>query len=167
MAVHQDPILALAAQIVSAHVGSNAVASAALPSLIRNVYSVLAEVEPALPRTHSHLINDRVANDRTGGSRSAAHVHDHNHDHGHVHGGQQTVFADHLICLEDGLSMKMLKRHLLTVHGLTPEEYREKWGLPNDYPMVASSYAKLRSSLAIQSGLGKRPESLGRKGARR
>ncbi len=54
--------------------------------------------------------------------------------------------------------MKMLKRHLLTVHGMTPAEYREKWGLPDDYPMVAEEYAKLRSSLALQSGLGLKPE---------
>jgi predicted transcriptional regulator len=55
--------------------------------------------------------------------------------------------------------MKMLKRHLITVHGLTPEAYREKWGLPPDYPMVAPTYARLRSSLAKQSGLGRRPEA--------
>jgi predicted transcriptional regulator len=61
--------------------------------------------------------------------------------------------------MEDGLSMKMLKRHLLTVHGMTPDEYRSKWGLPESYPMVAGDYAKLRSSLALQSGLGLKPES--------
>jgi predicted transcriptional regulator len=55
--------------------------------------------------------------------------------------------------------MKMLKRHLLTVHGMTPEEYRTKWGLPDEYPMVAATYAKLRSSLALQSGLGLKPEA--------
>jgi predicted transcriptional regulator len=60
--------------------------------------------------------------------------------------------------MEDGLTMKMLKRHLLTVHGMTPDEYRAKWGLPDDYPMVAADYAKLRSSLALQSGLGLKPE---------
>jgi predicted transcriptional regulator len=60
--------------------------------------------------------------------------------------------------MEDGLTMKMLKRHLLTVHGMTPDEYRAKWKLPADYPMVASNYAKLRSSLALQSGLGLKPE---------
>ena len=59
-----------------------------------------------------------------------------------------------LICMEDGLSMKMLKRHLLTVHGTTPDEYRAKWGLPESYPMVAADYAKLRSALARESGLG-------------
>ncbi len=82
----------------------------------------------------------------------------------HAHNGYvhptygQTVFGDHLICMEDGLSMKMLKRHLLTVHGMTPDEYRAKWGLPESYPMVAADYAKLRSSLALQSGLGLKPE---------
>ena len=70
----------------------------------------------------------------------------------------QTVFGDHLICMEDGLSMKMLKRHLLTVHGMTPEEYRAKWGLPEIIRWWRSEYAKLRSSLALQSGLGLKPE---------
>ena len=70
----------------------------------------------------------------------------------------QTVYGDHLICMEDGLSMKMLKRHLLTVHGMTPDEYRAKWSLPESYPMVASDYAKLRSVLALQSGLGLKQE---------
>jgi predicted transcriptional regulator len=61
--------------------------------------------------------------------------------------------------MEDGLSMKMLKRHLQTVHDMTPDEYRAKWGLPSDYPMVAANYAKLRSSLALESGLGLKPEA--------
>ena len=78
----------------------------------------------------------------------------------------QTVFDDHLICMEDGLSMKMLKRHLLTVHGMTPDEYRAKWGLPESYPMVATEYAKLRSSLALQSGLGLKPEDVRPRGAK-
>ena len=78
---------------------------------------------------------------------------------GYVHPSYgQTVFGDHLICMEDGLSMKMLKRHLLTVHGITPDEYRAKWGLPESYPMVAADYAKLRSTLARESGLGLKPD---------
>jgi predicted transcriptional regulator len=87
-----------------------------------------------------------------------------NHAHNeYVHPSYgQTVFSDHLICMEDGLSMKMLKRHLLTVHGIAPDEYRAKWGLPESYPMVAADYAKLRSTLArenLGSRSGDRPST--------
>ena len=68
----------------------------------------------------------------------------------------ESVFADYLICLEDGAKLKMLKRHLRTSYGLTPEQYRAKWGLPSDYPMVAPNYAKLRSRHAKQIGLGRK-----------
>jgi len=74
---------------------------------------------------------------------------------------RKSVHPDFIICLEDGKKMKMLKRHLITVHGLTPEEYRAKHALPADEPMVTSNYAKLRSELAKASGLGKRPSVRG------
>ncbi len=157
-------ILALSAQIVAAHAGHNPVATDLLPTIIRNVYSTLAGLEPpgsqpfgTVRRPHEYPIQ-------------ASHDHDHDRDDDHIlpmdsvppasfvhptHG--QTVFGDHLICMEDGLTMKMLKRHLLTVHGMTPDEYRAKWGLPSHYPMVAADYAKLRSNLALQSGLGLKP----------
>lgn len=125
----REQILALAAQIVSAHIGNNPTSTETLPTLIRQVYETLSGIEP-----------DRHVSTKANGA------------------GRQTVFPDHLVCLEDGLTMKMLKRHLITVHGMTPDQYREKWGLPPDYPMVASEYAKLRSSLAKQSGLGRRLE---------
>ncbi|WP_292666433.1 MucR family transcriptional regulator, partial [Mesorhizobium sp.] len=67
------------------------------------------------------------------------------------------VFPDHIVCLEDGKKFKSLKRHLATDHGLTPDEYRAKWGLPADYPMVAPSYSATRSALAKSSGLGRKP----------
>lgn len=67
---------------------------------------------------------------------------------------KKSVTNDHIICLEDGKKFKSLKRHLRTQYGLSPEEYREKWGLPSDYPMVAPNYAKARSNLAKQMGLG-------------
>jgi predicted transcriptional regulator len=166
-----DPIrylLTLSAQIVAAHTGHNQVGIAALPDVIRNVYNTLVDLSPKgsdIPVAVHHT--------------DTKHLHDiHDHD-GHTHSLAhnvyvhptygQTVFGDHLICMEDGLTMKMLKRHLLTVHGMTPDEYRAKWGLPNDYPMVAAEYARLRSSLALQSGLGLKPEdrpSKGRKGRR-
>lgn len=159
-------LLALSAKIVAAHAGHNELEMSALPSVIRNVYNTLASLRPepavvATPAVHSH---EEPAHDH--------HDHgEHNHRHAHnvyvhpVYG--QTVFGDHLICMEDGLSMKMLKRHLLTVHGMTPDEYRAKWGLPESYPMVAKEYAALRSSLALASGLGLKSEdrtSKGRKG---
>jgi predicted transcriptional regulator len=150
-------LLALSAQIVSAHSGHNEVGIEILTTIIRNVYNTLADLDPprsqetVVPR-HTHSEVGRVIHDHGG--------HDHSHAHNvYVHPTYgQTVFGDRLICMEDGLTMKMLKRHLLTVHGLTPDEYREKWGLPPDYPMVAAEYAKLRSSLALQSGLGLKPE---------
>ena len=150
-------LLVLSAQIVAAHAGHNPVEIDALPNIIRNVYNTLAELEPAAKpngiadmHTHDHHAHD-------GHDHSVTHP---KHDKDvYIHPTYgQTVFGDHLICMEDGLSMKMLKRHLLTVHGMTPEEYRAKWGLPDDYPMVAADYARLRSSLALQSGLGLKPE---------
>ena len=157
-------ILALSAQIVAAHAGHNPVAANLLPTIIRNVYSTLADLEPPesrspgplrLPREYPIPANQDDAHDHNRDRRPhadglppAAFVHP-------THG--QTVFGDHLICMEDGLTMKMLKRHLLTVHGMTPDEYRTKWGLPTHYPMVAADYAKLRSNLALQSGLGLKP----------
>ncbi len=157
MTQSSDRLLSLAAQIVSAHVAHNATATDALSGLIRDVYDTLATVGPA------RSLLDRELADGTD---------DHDHDHDHDHGPARAASAgkrasaksmqiadDHLVCLEDGLTMKMLKRHLITVHGLTPDQYRAKWGLPSDYPMVAANYAKLRSSLAKESGLGLRPEA--------
>jgi predicted transcriptional regulator len=157
MSDHNRHLLALSAQIVSAHTANNEVGVDALPSIIKNVYNTLAGLIPVgvpAPGVDSYTHNDH---------EDAVHDHDgHSHSHAHnvyVHPTYgQTVFGDHLICMEDGLTMKMLKRHLLTVHGMTPDEYRAKWGLPPDYPMVAADYAKLRSSLALQSGLGLKPE---------
>jgi predicted transcriptional regulator len=149
--------LALSAQIVSAHTGHNEVGIEVLTTVIRNVYNTLADLD--VPRSQEPAV--ARSTQASGGHE----FHDHGgHAHSHAHNVYvhpvygQTVFGDHLICMEDGLTMKMLKRHLLTVHGLTPDEYREKWGLPPDYPMVAAEYAKLRSSLALQSGLGLKPE---------
>jgi predicted transcriptional regulator len=70
---------------------------------------------------------------------------------------KKSVFPDYIVCLEDGKKLKMLKRHLQTSYGLTPEAYRTKWGLPRDYPMVAPSYAAMRSGLAKKIGLGRKP----------
>ncbi len=142
-------LLTLTAQIVGAHVARNDTPVDTLPRLIADIYATLAEIGGDGGR----------AAPRQSIASAAPHVHD--HDHRHAHGSVQS--DDYLVCLEDGLTMKMLKRHLLTVHGLTPDEYRAKWGLPDDYPMVAANYAKLRSSLAKESGLGLRPEARNRR----
>ncbi|MBS0643283.1 MAG: MucR family transcriptional regulator [Proteobacteria bacterium] len=172
MAGSDTYILTLASQIVTAHVSHNAVVTGVIPALITSVYNTLAdlsgsEAHPSRPYVHTHGDNivrhgdrDAHAPTRTTSSSSRAsraYMHP-------IYG--QTVFDDHLVCMEDGLSMKMLKRHLQTVHGMTPQEYRAKWGLPLDYPMVASDYAKLRSNLALESGLGLKPEARTGRGGR-
>ena len=70
---------------------------------------------------------------------------------------KKSITPDYLVCLEDGKKLKMLKRHLMTHYGITPDEYRAKWGLPADYPMVAPNYAEQRRSLAVKIGLGRKP----------
>jgi predicted transcriptional regulator len=128
-------MLGLTAQIVSAHVSNNSVSPDALPALIQEVYKTLSGVgkEPAEP--------DRP--------QPAVPV-------------KKSVFPDHIICLEDGKKLKMLKRHLKTAYDMTPEQYRERWGLTPDYPMVAPNYARHRSTLAKKIGLGTKPRA-GRK----
>jgi predicted transcriptional regulator len=165
MSDHNRNLLALSARIVAAHTGHNPVQNTALPDMIRNVFNTLSNLAPLVTFAPAATVRAHRAEvgDHDGHSRRDAHT-------GHLHPTYgQTVFGDHLICMEDGLSMKMLKRHLLTVHGMTPEEYRAKWNLPESYPMVAAEYARLRSSLALQSGLGLKPEdrlSKGRKARR-
>ena len=123
-------LLGLTAQIVSAHVAHNSTATEALPGLIQSVFKTLAGVgtdETApAPRPEPAVPVKR------------------------------SVFADHIVCLEDGKKLKMLKRHLKTSYNMTPEDYRERWGLPPDYPMVAPNYALQRSKLAKEIGLGTR-----------
>jgi predicted transcriptional regulator len=159
-------LLALSARIVAAHAGHNRLESNALPNMIRNVFNTLSALDPSpsVPSAapvHNHDTHDHQIHAQNGRNLSHANT-------GYVHPVYgQTVFGDHLICMEDGLSMKMLKRHLLTVHGITPDEYRQRWGLPESYPMVAADYAKLRSSLARESGLGLKPEDRPSKGRRK
>ena len=128
-------VLGLTAQIVSAHVSNNSVSPDALPSLIQEVYKTLAGVG-----------KEPISAERP---QPAVPV-------------KKSVFPDHIVCLEDGKKLKMLKRHLKTAYNITPEQYRERWGLPPDYPMVAPNYARHRSSLAKKIGLGTKPRS-GRK----
>ena len=121
-------ILALTAQIVSAHVAHNAVAASALPGLIQEVHRTLSAIESA-PAPLSQRPEPAVPI-------------------------AKSLTQDFIICLEDGRQMKMLKRHLKTAYNMTPDQYRERWGLAQDYPMVAPRYAKQRSSLAKKIGLG-------------
>ena len=123
-----DDVLGFTAQIVSAHVTKNAVPVEELPALIREVYKTLSTVGEA-PAPVEAL-------------KPAVPV-------------TKSVFPDHIICLEDGKQMTMLKRHLMTEHNLTVDQYRTKWGLPSNYPMVAPNYAETRSSLAKKMGLGR------------
>lgn len=119
----------LAADIVSAYVSNNSVPASDLPGLINEVHSALLRVTTgAAPAAPEAL-------------RPAVPV-------------KKSVTNDFIVCLEDGKKFKSLKRHLRTQYNMSPEEYREKWGLPPDYPMVAPAYAKARSALAKQMGLG-------------
>jgi predicted transcriptional regulator len=127
-------VLGLTAQIVSAHVANNSVAPETLPSLIQEVYRTLAGVG-----------REQVQPDRP---LPAVPL-------------KKSVFPDYIICLDDGKKLKMLKRHLKTAYNMTPEQYRERWGLPSDYPMVAPNYASHRSSLAKKIGLGTKPRGRG------
>jgi predicted transcriptional regulator len=127
---HGLDVLGLTAQIVSAHVSNNSVSSEALSTLIQDVYRTLSSVgrEPAQPDKPQPAVPVK-----------------------------RSVFADFVVCLEDGKKQKMLKRHLKTAHNMTPDQYRERWGLPPEYPMVAPNYASHRSSLAKRIGLGTKP----------
>jgi len=119
----------LTTEIVCAYVGNNAVPAADIPMLIKQVHGALAEAATAGTKSNVVAAEPAVAVNRS-------------------------ITPDYLICLEDGKKFKSLKRHLRTSFGMTPEEYREKWGLKPDYPMVAPNYAAERSKLAKKIGLG-------------
>ena len=127
---NQNELLALTTEIVAAHVANNSVPVSELPQLIHEVYRTLASVGtvPAVPERPQPAVPVK-----------------------------KSVTPDYIICLEDGKKLKMLKRHLKTAYDMTPEDYRERWGLPTDYPMVAPNYALHRSSLAKKIGLGTKP----------
>lgn len=125
-------LLKLTAEIVAAHVSNNTLPSAELPQLIAQVHASLSDTGKTTG-----------AEERPAPAVSV----------------KKSVMPDYIVCLEDGKKLKMLKRHLKTSYDLTPEQYRERWGLPADYPMVAPNYAKRRSALAKEIGLGKRGRS--------
>lgn len=127
---NKPPLIELATQIVAAYVGKNPVEQADLPKLITEVHRAL---ELAAAGT--------TKREEPAEAKPAVSV-------------RRSITPDYLICLEDGKKFKSLKRHLRTHFNLTPEQYREKWGLPADYPMVAPNYANSRSKLAKNMGLG-------------
>ncbi|WP_010165430.1 MucR family transcriptional regulator [Sphingomonas sp. PAMC 26617] len=125
-------LIALTVDIVSAHASNNAIATAELPGLIKSVFAAL-----------------------TAATRSGAPIAPKQEPAVPV---RSSIKPDYLVCLEDGAKLKMLKRYLRVNLGMSPEEYRAKWGLPKDYPMVAPAYAEVRRALAIASGLGRKKE---------
>jgi predicted transcriptional regulator len=133
-----EAVLRLTAQIVAAHVEHNSVQAESLPNLIQKVYQTLRDVGQAPVEATKPVPAVPI---------------------------KQSVKPDFIICLEDGKKLKMLKRHLMTSYKLTPAQYRARWGLSADYPMVAPSYAKVRSSLAKQIGLGRKPAEPTTRGA--
>lgn len=126
-----ETLITLTSDIVAAHVSNNSVTVDDLPSLISNVYGALAGLGQATPEVE-------VAPEPAVSVRAS-------------------VKPDYIVCLEDGKKLKMLKRHLMTHYNMTPEQYRQRWNLPADYPMVAPNYAEKRRELAKKIGLGRKP----------
>lgn len=129
---NHNELLSLTTEIVAAHVANNSVPVVDLPQLVQEIYRSLATLgtPPAQPERLQPAVPIK-----------------------------RSVTPEYIICLEDGKKLKMLKRHLKTAYDMTPEEYRERWGLPPDYPMVAPNYAQHRSSLAKKIGLGTKPRT--------
>ncbi|WP_072563934.1 MucR family transcriptional regulator [Granulibacter bethesdensis] len=122
-------LLELTAQIVAAHISHNSVQAEAIPSFIQQIHHTLSTI--GTPVVEPERLTPAVPVKRS-------------------------VFPDYIVCLEDGKKLKMLKRHLQSAYSMTPEQYRQRWSLPPDYPMVAPNYAERRSSLAKQNGLGRK-----------
>ena len=127
----QIELLRMTAEVVSAYLGNNTVPAAQISDVIKSVYSSL------------NIVDGESGDAKSPAQRPAVPI-------------KKSILPDYIVCLEDGKKLKMLKRHLRTAFNLTPAEYRGKWNLPSDYPMVAPNYAKQRSRLAKQIGLGTR-----------
>lgn len=134
----QEQLLIHTTEIVAAYVANNATAREDMVALIQQVYKTLAHIEAPGTTLSSERPQPAVAI-------------------------KKSVTPDYIVCLEDGKKLKMLRRHLNTAYNMTPEAYRERWGLPADYPMVAPNYAKQRSRLAKDIGLGTTGKGRGRK----
>ncbi|MGE4324022.1 MAG: MucR family transcriptional regulator [Sphingobium sp.] len=126
-----EMLITLTTDIVAAHVANNSVAITDLPMLIQNVHDALNTL--GQPKTEPEAKPEPAVSIRS------------------------SIKPDYIVCLEDGKKLKMLKRHLMTRYQMTPEQYRAKWNLPNDYPMVAPNYAEQRRVLAKSIGLGRKP----------
>ncbi len=137
----KSEIIEMTADIVSAYVGNNSVTAADLPGLIQSVHRALSTVSGGEPVQEAAPKEPAVPI-------------------------KKSITPDYLVCLEDGRKFKSLKRHLRTKYNMSPEDYRAKWGLPKDYPMVAPNYAKARSDLAKQMGLGQGGRQTARGGRR-
>ena len=129
--LEKNELVELTAEIVSAYVSNNTVVASDLPAVIHNVFEALSRASTALAQPAREELKPAVP-------------------------VKKSVTPEYIICLEDGKKFKSLKRHLRTHYDLSPEAYREKWGLPHDYPMVAPNYAAARSDLAKRMGLGQR-----------
>ncbi|PEQ14653.1 transcriptional regulator [Novosphingobium sp. PC22D] len=128
-----ETLITLTSDIVAAHVSNNSVTVEDLPSLITNVYGALSGL--GSPEAVEQPKPEPAVSIRA------------------------SVKPDYIVCLEDGKKLKMLKRHLMTHYNMTPEEYRQRWNLPADYPMVAPNYAEKRRELAKKIGLGRKPNA--------
>jgi predicted transcriptional regulator len=129
--LEKNELVELTAEIVSAYVSNNTVVATDLPGVIHNVFDALSKASGASGAPAREELRPAVP-------------------------VKKSVTPEYIICLEDGKKFKSLKRHLRTHYDLSPEDYREKWGLPHDYPMVAPNYAAARSDLAKRMGLGQR-----------
>ena len=126
-----ETLITLTSDIVAAHVGSNNVGVGELPQLISNVYAALSGLGATAPVVETP-------------PEPAVSI-------------RSSIKNDYIVCLEDGKMLKMLKRHLMTHYSMTPDQYRTRWGLSSDYPMVAPAYAEKRRELAKKIGLGRKP----------
>ena len=136
----RETLITLTSDIVAAHVSNNSVAVSDLPVLIGNVYTALAGLNPSQPAAEP--LPEPAVSIRS------------------------SIKNDHIVCLEDGKKLKMLKRHLMTRYSMTPDQYRQRWNLPADYPMVAPAYAEKRRELAKKIGLGRKPATAPKRAGR-
>ena len=137
--VSEEEMLRMTTEVVSAYVGNNMLPAAQIPEVIKTVYGSLAELSAQARTVEKEPPKPAVP-------------------------VRRSVTPDFIVCLEDGKKLKMLKRHLRTNYNLTPDEYRAKWGLPADYPMVAPNYAKQRSEFAKRIGLGRKTQGRRKRG---
>ncbi|HEY0526278.1 MAG TPA: MucR family transcriptional regulator [Stellaceae bacterium] len=132
--IAEDDLLRMTAEVVAAYVRNNSLPTAQLSDVINTVYSSLKSLDSHAPEIKSEPLKPAVP-------------------------VRKSITPDYLVCLEDGKKLKMLKRHLRSTYNMTPDEYRAKWGLPPDYPMVAPNYAEQRSAFAKKIGLGRGNEA--------